>query len=168
MCRNIAEEGELGLLEAPMFMTIVYFFIVPSHIDEETPPQCVEDRKKSLSSMNGMMMIGAFVPQCGQDGNYLPIQTHGSTGASWCVHTRTGIKINGTQTERMQGKPICPSKCVTTLKSNHAFLTAIPIARFSLTKHQSKLTVIFNISMQWRIQSRGTAKFSDEIIKKTS
>ena len=47
--------------------------------------------------------IGAFVPQCEDDGYYQPQQFHGSTGQSWCV-TREGEEIDGTRT--LPGQPI--------------------------------------------------------------
>ncbi|XP_043926434.1 thyroglobulin-like [Protopterus annectens] len=42
-----------------------------------------------------VLMLGAFVPQCDEKGDYLPKQCHGSTGHCWCVD-RNGTRIAGT------------------------------------------------------------------------
>ncbi|XP_044040266.1 ladderlectin-like isoform X5 [Siniperca chuatsi] len=42
--------------------------------------------------------IGAFVPQCDADGNFLPQQCSGSTGYCWCVNVITGEEIPNTST----------------------------------------------------------------------
>jgi len=49
---------------------------------------------------------GAYVPQCDENGEYRPLQHHGSTGNSWCV-TREGIEIPGTRTPPGQPFPNC-------------------------------------------------------------
>ena len=30
-------------------------------------------------------LLGAFIPQCNEDGSYKEVQCHGSTGYCWCV-----------------------------------------------------------------------------------
>jgi len=42
-------------------------------------------------------LIGQFVPQCDEKGNYEPMQCWGSTGTCWCVDGN-GTMINGTLT----------------------------------------------------------------------
>ncbi|XP_045921077.1 galactose-specific lectin nattectin-like [Micropterus dolomieu] len=42
--------------------------------------------------------IGEFVPQCNDDGNFLPQQCSGSTGYCWCVNVFTGEEIPDTKT----------------------------------------------------------------------
>ncbi|XP_044040263.1 lithostathine-1-beta-like isoform X2 [Siniperca chuatsi] len=42
--------------------------------------------------------IGAFVPQCDANGNFLPQQCSGSTGYCWCVNVITGGEIPNTST----------------------------------------------------------------------
>ncbi|XP_075056895.1 equistatin-like [Mixophyes fleayi] len=51
-------------------------------------------------------LIGAYVPQCDKDGNYRPLQCHGSTGMCWCINT-DGKEIAGTRTSPRQGPPKC-------------------------------------------------------------
>jgi hypothetical protein len=41
-------------------------------------------------------MIGSFVPQCDERGNYEPVQCHGSTGYCWCSDTE-GNEIANTR-----------------------------------------------------------------------
>ncbi|KAE8279493.1 Nidogen-2 [Larimichthys crocea] len=42
--------------------------------------------------------IGAFVPQCDMNGNFLPQQCSGSTGYCWCVNILTGQEVLNTRT----------------------------------------------------------------------
>ena len=50
------------------------------------------------------MMLGAFRVSCKEDGNYEPMQCHGSTGYCWCVNIVTGIEIMGS---RKRGRVTC-------------------------------------------------------------
>uniref|UniRef100_A0A3B4U5M5 Thyroglobulin type-1 domain-containing protein n=1 Tax=Seriola dumerili TaxID=41447 RepID=A0A3B4U5M5_SERDU len=45
----------------------------------------------------GFPLYGAFVPQCEEDGQYTPLQCHGSTGHCWCVDSN-GEERRGTRT----------------------------------------------------------------------
>uniref|UniRef100_A0A8C2WUR9 Thyroglobulin type-1 domain-containing protein n=1 Tax=Cyclopterus lumpus TaxID=8103 RepID=A0A8C2WUR9_CYCLU len=45
----------------------------------------------------GRPVVGAYVPQCEDNGQYLPLQCHGSTGHCWCVDDR-GQERAGTRT----------------------------------------------------------------------
>ena len=49
--------------------------------------------------MDSTDVVGAFVPQCEDDGSYSPVQTSASAGDSWCVNKK-GDEIPGTS---MQG-----------------------------------------------------------------
>ena len=55
---------------------------------------------------NSTGMIGEFIPQCGEDGAYSPMQCWGSTGYCWCVD-EYGIEIPGTSIPSWQGTPDC-------------------------------------------------------------
>uniref|UniRef100_A0A482ZC70 U56-Theraphotoxin-Sfo1a_1 n=1 Tax=Selenotholus foelschei TaxID=1905327 RepID=A0A482ZC70_9ARAC len=48
-------------------------------------------------------LIGAYAPQCQEDGKYTKIQCHGSTGHCWCAEEHSGAKI----TEPTRGKLEC-------------------------------------------------------------
>ena len=49
------------------------------------------------------MRIGAFVPQCNEDGTYGRVQCWGSTGYCWCA-SKDGTEWPGT---RVRGQPKC-------------------------------------------------------------
>uniref|UniRef100_A0A7N6FEM8 Nidogen 2a (osteonidogen) n=1 Tax=Anabas testudineus TaxID=64144 RepID=A0A7N6FEM8_ANATE len=49
------------------------------------------------TSPEGYPIVGAYVPQCDDDGQYTPQQCHGSTGHCWCVDSR-GQEREGTRT----------------------------------------------------------------------
>ena len=40
--------------------------------------------------------LGAFIPQCNEDGSYKKVQCHGSTGHCWCVD-ESGTKQKETE-----------------------------------------------------------------------
>ena len=48
-------------------------------------------------------IVGAFVPQCEEDGSYSKVQCHGSTGYCWCVD-ELGNKLEETV---QRGPPNC-------------------------------------------------------------
>lgn len=50
--------------------------------------------------------IGAFVPQCEDDGSFSSVQCWGSTGYCWCVESTSGRPV----TEGIRGQPECPGK----------------------------------------------------------
>ena len=41
--------------------------------------------QRAVEALPDPAPLGAYVPQCDEDGNYVPRQVHGSTGYSWCV-----------------------------------------------------------------------------------
>ena len=43
--------------------------------------------------------VGAYVPQCTDDGYFLSSQCHGSIGHCWCV-SREGVELEGTRSRR--------------------------------------------------------------------
>lgn len=53
--------------------------------------------------------IGAFIPQCEDDGSFSSIQCWGSTGYCWCVESTSGRPV----TEGIRGEPECPGKIAT-------------------------------------------------------
>ena len=50
--------------------------------------------------------IGAFVPQCEDDGSFSSVQCWGSTGYCWCAESTSGRPV----TEGIRGQPECPGK----------------------------------------------------------
>ncbi|XP_034032636.1 thyroglobulin-like isoform X8 [Thalassophryne amazonica] len=74
---------------------------------------CEKAPKKCSEMVNRPPIPGAYIPQCDQDGNYLPKQCWASTGYCWCVDS-TGKEINGTRKGPGQGNVHCeeaPKKC---------------------------------------------------------
>uniref|UniRef100_A0A3B5Q4M3 Thyroglobulin type-1 domain-containing protein n=1 Tax=Xiphophorus maculatus TaxID=8083 RepID=A0A3B5Q4M3_XIPMA len=57
--------------------------------------QC--ERHRDRIQTNGLPLVGAYVPQCDENGLYVPEQCHGSTGYCWCVDSR-GQERAGTRT----------------------------------------------------------------------
>uniref|UniRef100_A0A8C1ZM57 Thyroglobulin type-1 domain-containing protein n=1 Tax=Cyprinus carpio TaxID=7962 RepID=A0A8C1ZM57_CYPCA len=62
------------------------------------PKTHCEQHRDSLRRGDGdVRPIGAFIPQCDEEGQYRPQQCHGSTGHCWCVDSR-GQERAGTRT----------------------------------------------------------------------
>ncbi|KAK9959572.1 hypothetical protein ABG768_009688 [Culter alburnus] len=59
--------------------------------------QCEQHRDSLQSRKDGVPLVGAFIPQCDEEGQYRPQQCHGSTGHCWCVDSR-GQERAGTRT----------------------------------------------------------------------
>ncbi|XP_041834475.1 thyroglobulin-like isoform X1 [Melanotaenia boesemani] len=60
--------------------------------------KCQKHRdSKKTTTTGGQPIAGVFVPQCGENGEYLQKQCHGSTGHCWCVDS-AGLEIPGTKT----------------------------------------------------------------------
>ena len=56
----------------------------------------LKEYEKRLSS-NGGSILGAYEPDCRDDGYYNVRQCRPSSASCWCVNTRTGQKIPGTE-----------------------------------------------------------------------
>uniref|UniRef100_A0A3Q1G0X6 Nidogen 2a (osteonidogen) n=1 Tax=Acanthochromis polyacanthus TaxID=80966 RepID=A0A3Q1G0X6_9TELE len=57
---------------------------------EERPKTHCEHHRNSVqtTSPEGLPVIGVYVPQCDTEGQYTPLQCHGSSGHCWCVDSR--------------------------------------------------------------------------------
>ncbi|XP_073784353.1 nidogen-2 isoform X2 [Danio rerio] len=71
----------------------------PRNCDEPVRPKthCEQHRDSLQSENGGVPVVGAFIPQCDEEGQYRPQQCHGSTGHCWCVDNR-GQERAGTRT----------------------------------------------------------------------
>lgn len=59
---------------------------------------CEHHRERALASTSdGYPIVGAYVPECDADGQYISRQCHGSTGHCWCVDS-SGQERPGTRT----------------------------------------------------------------------
>ncbi|XP_027147434.1 nidogen-2 isoform X8 [Larimichthys crocea] len=67
--------------------------------EPERPKTHCEHHRDSVqtTSPEGYPIAGVFVPQCDDNGQYIPLQCHGSTGYCWCVQNN-GQEIAGTRT----------------------------------------------------------------------
>ncbi|XP_056419114.1 thyroglobulin-like [Hyla sarda] len=74
-----------------------------SHSQRDQGP-CQKERQALLGA--GRPLLGAFVPECDEKGNYIPKQCHGSTGYCWCVNEE-GKEIDGTKTSPGQPSQTC-------------------------------------------------------------
>uniref|UniRef100_A0A8C4HXW9 Nidogen 2a (osteonidogen) n=1 Tax=Dicentrarchus labrax TaxID=13489 RepID=A0A8C4HXW9_DICLA len=61
------------------------------------------------TSPEGYPIVGAYVPQCDANGQYIPLQCHGSTGHCWCVDSR-GEERPGTRTPPGSSPPVGPTQ----------------------------------------------------------
>ncbi|KAI7804654.1 nidogen-2 isoform X2 [Triplophysa rosa] len=72
-----------------------------TNCDESVPvrpkTRCEHHRDSAQGGTDGLPLIGAFIPQCDDEGQYRPLQCHGSTGHCWCVDS-TGQERPGTRT----------------------------------------------------------------------
>ncbi|KAK3563522.1 hypothetical protein QTP86_030392 [Hemibagrus guttatus] len=80
---------------------------------ERPKTQCEQHRDRAQSRADGSPGVGAFIPQCDEEGHYRSLQCHGSTGHCWCVDTR-GQERPGTRTppgspRRNCDAPVVPS-----------------------------------------------------------
>ncbi|KAM7375350.1 hypothetical protein PAMA_014447 [Pampus argenteus] len=75
----------------------------PADCDRPDEPQrpkthCEHHRDSvQTTSPEGHPVVGAYVPQCDDNGQYIQLQCHGSTGHCWCVDSR-GQERAGTRT----------------------------------------------------------------------
>ncbi|XP_028427407.1 nidogen-2 isoform X2 [Perca flavescens] len=68
-------------------------------VELERPKTHCEHHRDGVqtTSPEGYPIVGAYVPQCDANGQYTPLQCHGSTGHCWCVDSR-GQERAGTRT----------------------------------------------------------------------
>ncbi|XP_072545091.1 nidogen-2 isoform X2 [Salminus brasiliensis] len=78
----------------------------PQTVHPERPKTQCEQHRESQQRGDGLSLLGAFIPQCDEEGQYRPLQCHGSTGHCWCVDSRGQERV-GTRTP--PGSP--PTNC---------------------------------------------------------
>ena len=81
-------------------------YVLLKEIPSGTPCSVAADFAKQIANSN-KLLIGSYIPQCDENGNYQLLQSHASTGIRWCVDGKTGIEINGTRVYPGQKTPIC-------------------------------------------------------------
>ena len=83
---------------------MIFFFI-----EKKDKSECEKERQSVFESfpiIHGKRrpLLGAFMPQCNEDGTYKEVQCHGSTGYCWCVD-EDGTKRQETEVRFKQ--PTC-------------------------------------------------------------
>ncbi|XP_030609947.1 nidogen-2 isoform X2 [Archocentrus centrarchus] len=93
--RCINEEGSFQCQCQPGFYGNGFYC---SQQEERPKTHCEHHRDRvTTTSPDGYPIVGAYVPQCDAEGQYIPQQCHGSTGYCWCVDNR-GEERAGTRT----------------------------------------------------------------------
>ncbi|XP_028832516.1 SPARC-related modular calcium-binding protein 1 isoform X2 [Denticeps clupeoides] len=64
----------------------------------EKVPSCDQERLTAHDEASQNPREAIFIPECGPQGLYKPVQCHQSTGYCWCVFVDTGRPIPGTST----------------------------------------------------------------------
>uniref|UniRef100_A0A8C4SRN2 Nidogen 2 n=1 Tax=Erpetoichthys calabaricus TaxID=27687 RepID=A0A8C4SRN2_ERPCA len=65
-----------------------------------------DNLQAELNQRGSQPNVGAYIPQCDEEGNYRPLQCHGSTGYCWCVDSR-GQERPGTRTPPGSTLSVC-------------------------------------------------------------
>ncbi|XP_041711549.1 nidogen-2 isoform X1 [Coregonus clupeaformis] len=74
---------------------------------ERPKTQCEQYKDRvQTTSPEGYPIVGVFVPECDEQGQYRALQCHGSTGHCWCVDSR-GQERAGTRKPPGTGQPNC-------------------------------------------------------------
>ncbi|XP_026085316.1 SPARC-related modular calcium-binding protein 1-like isoform X7 [Carassius auratus] len=73
----------------------------------EKVPSCDQERQAAQDEAQQNPREAVFIPDCGLQGLYKPVQCHQSTGYCWCVLVDTGRPIPGTSAR--YEKPECES-----------------------------------------------------------
>ncbi|XP_077995776.1 papilin-like isoform X2 [Glandiceps talaboti] len=71
--------------------------------EPESDTECRQQRKETE------FLPGAFVPECTEEGEFQPLQCHGSTGHCWCVNSK-GEEIDETRREPGAERPNCEAE----------------------------------------------------------
>ena len=64
----------------------------------------------TAATANVRPMPGAFVAQCDENGDYMPVQCHGSIGSCWCTDA-SGTEIQGTRVNSRGGQVLDIATC---------------------------------------------------------
>uniref|UniRef100_A0A8C2WUU8 Thyroglobulin type-1 domain-containing protein n=1 Tax=Cyclopterus lumpus TaxID=8103 RepID=A0A8C2WUU8_CYCLU len=88
-----------GLLLMLWLLLFTANFFLPFTDEPERPKTHCEHHRDSVQTTDreGYPVVGAYVPQCEDNGQYTASQCHGSTGHCWCVDGN-GQERAGTRT----------------------------------------------------------------------
>ena len=83
-------------------MGVNFLFEKSLFVDFLAKSECFRQRDEADANTD-MMMVGHFTPSCDPNGEFSAVQTHGSTGYSWCAE-RNGKEIEGTRVRFEEAK----------------------------------------------------------------
>ncbi|MEQ2203306.1 hypothetical protein XENOCAPTIV_028413, partial [Xenoophorus captivus] len=91
-------------------ITIYFTFALVKELKVSTNSKCEAIRDSLLGQTNfnprgPRLPVGQYIPECDENGDYLPVQCHSSTRQCWCVD-RNGQEIPGTRTDQ-GSRPYC-------------------------------------------------------------
>ncbi|XP_034031396.1 hemopexin-like [Thalassophryne amazonica] len=97
---ELPPQKTLADLHSRTMLSRIFFMCLALALTNGVPTVTVDATdqapKKCSELANSNPMPGAYIPQCDQDGNYLPKQCHASTGHCWCVD-EMGTEKEGTR-----------------------------------------------------------------------
>lgn len=91
---------------SPVILDVGFSVSVFPLVRPERPKTHCEHYRDSQGSQDGFPQVGAFIPECDEEGQYRPLQCHGSIGQCWCVDNQ-GQERAGTKTPRGTPPPNC-------------------------------------------------------------
>ncbi|XP_068570758.1 CD74 molecule, major histocompatibility complex, class II invariant chain a isoform X2 [Cebidichthys violaceus] len=96
-------ESEWKSFESWMRYWLIFQMAQKNHATPTPASASVIKTKCQMEATTGASKIGAYKPQCDEQGHYKPMQCWAPTGFCWCVD-KTGTPIEGTS---MRGHPDC-------------------------------------------------------------
>uniref|UniRef100_A0A8D3DJ30 Nidogen 2a (osteonidogen) n=1 Tax=Scophthalmus maximus TaxID=52904 RepID=A0A8D3DJ30_SCOMX len=83
--------------------------------ESQRPKTHCEHHRRRATDSEGNPIVGAYVPQCDSEGQYIPLQCYGETTYCWCVD-QDGREVPGTRSHDVV-KPAClPSVAPPTMR----------------------------------------------------
>ncbi|XP_032883216.1 nidogen-2 isoform X30 [Amblyraja radiata] len=83
---------------------------VPTTATSERQTTACEQQRDQLEAevrlRGSQPLVGHYIPQCDEEGNFRPMQCHGSTGHCWCVY-ENGQEVLGSRTLPGTAQPRC-------------------------------------------------------------
>uniref|UniRef100_A0A8C4HX39 Nidogen 2a (osteonidogen) n=1 Tax=Dicentrarchus labrax TaxID=13489 RepID=A0A8C4HX39_DICLA len=130
----VEERGPAGVMYSLCFLDIDECSTSPCHISArcinglgsfqcQCQPGFYGDgfycsQQKTCTYQQGYPIVGAYVPQCDANGQYIPLQCHASIGHCWCVDSR-GQERAGTRTSASSPPTDCDKPGETARPKTH-------------------------------------------------